>query len=196
MWRPESTSRQPAPTFQLDHDDSVSTWTVTAQEWIRSRGAQLDNLCTNVAVFDSEGRILLVQRASHDYWMPNHWEIPGGSAEYHDKSILHGAVRELWEETRLVATRIKRVIPENAGLDGGYAFRDGIRSLSFCRFSFEIQVETCEGVVLDPTEHQAYVWASEREVHEQRIGERRVPITDEPMRALILEAFRLSREAQ
>lgn len=35
------------------------------------------------------------------------WELPGGSAEpVKDKTLLHTAVRELWEETGLVARQI------------------------------------------------------------------------------------------
>ncbi|KAK3375627.1 NUDIX hydrolase domain-like protein [Lasiosphaeria ovina] len=180
MWRPPanhrplSNSTPPRP--------SPPPWTVPAQK---------DNLCTNVAVFDPRGRILLVQRARYDYWMPQKWEIPGGSAERSDESILHGAARELWEETQLVATGVRRVIAENQGPDGGYAFRDEIRGVRFCRFAFEVEGESCEGVILDPDEYQAYLWVGEDEVRDEKVGEREIPITDGSMRSLILEAIRL-----
>jgi hypothetical protein len=44
--------------------------------------------------------VLIVQRSATDY-VPNLWEIPGGSCDP-DKSILAGAVRELWEESDLL----------------------------------------------------------------------------------------------
>jgi 8-oxo-dGTP pyrophosphatase MutT (NUDIX family) len=189
MWRPESTTRRPLPISQLDFNPSIAPLFIPAQEWIKTHRPELDNLCTNVAVFNEKGHILLVQRASHDYWMPGKWEIPGGSAETKDKTLLFSAARELWEETGLVAKRIKRLIPEGKPPEMGYGFRDKVRGIEFSRFSFEVEVESCENVVLDPTEHQAFVWASRGEVEKGRVGELEIPVTDLPMQHLILEAF-------
>ncbi|KAK0619116.1 NUDIX hydrolase domain-like protein [Immersiella caudata] len=189
VWRPESTTRRPFPITHLTFDPSLTPWSVPAQEWIKSHRLELDKLCTNVAVFDEKGQLLLVQRANHDYWMPGKWEIPGGSAEVEDKNVLFSAARELWEETGLVATGIKRLIADGEVPEMGYVFRDEIRGIRFCRFSFEVEVESCQGVVLDVTEHQAFVWASREEVEKGMVGEMEIPVTDPPMRELILAAF-------
>lgn len=121
--------------------------------------------------------------------MPGKWEIPGGSAEPEDKNLLFSAARELWEETGLVATSVKRLIPEGDVPEMGYAFRDEIRGISFCRFSYEVEVESCEGVKLDPTEHQVFVWASREEVERGIVGGLEVVPTDASMRELIMAAF-------
>ena len=53
-------------------------------------------LAANAAIFDENGRILLVK---HTYGREN-WEIPGGVAEFNE-SIVQTAVREAREETGL-----------------------------------------------------------------------------------------------
>ena len=53
-------------------------------------------LAANAAIFDENGRILLVK---HTYGREN-WEIPGGMAEFNE-SIVQTAVREAREETGL-----------------------------------------------------------------------------------------------
>ncbi len=58
---------------------------------------------------DQQDKLLLLQRAVH-MGRPLTWEIPGGSVEAQDESVLHGMVRELWEETGLLVTRVVRSI--------------------------------------------------------------------------------------
>jgi len=53
-------------------------------------------LAANAAIFDEQGRILLVK---HTYGREN-WELPGGVAEFNE-SIVETAVREAREETGL-----------------------------------------------------------------------------------------------
>ena len=55
--------------------------------------------------------LLIIQRSATDY-VPNLWEIPGGSCDP-DESILAGTVRELWEESGLIATRVLRQVGES-----------------------------------------------------------------------------------
>ncbi len=72
----------------------------------------------------------------------------------------------------------------------GYSFWDEVRSINCCRFSFELQVKSCDVVVLGPTEHQEYVWASLEEVEQGKMGDLEIAIIDAPMRSPILSAFR------
>lgn len=82
-------------------------------------------------------RLLLVQRAPTDT-LPLKWEVPGGSVDIGlDVSLIYGAVRELWEETGLVARRVVR------DLDVYHEFyeetADG-RKLTWRMVIFEIEV--------------------------------------------------------
>jgi 8-oxo-dGTP pyrophosphatase MutT (NUDIX family) len=133
--------------------------------------------------------VLIVQRSATDY-VPNLWEIPGGSCD-HDESILAGAVRELWEESGLVATKVLRQVGES------YEWLE--EGTVWCKFSFEVEVEGME-VILDEEEHQAFFWVTEDECRKGEVmrDEKRTEIkwTNESQVAVILEGFRLRAAAQ
>ncbi|KAK0610841.1 NUDIX hydrolase domain-like protein [Immersiella caudata] len=193
----------PARSYEFQADDSVSPWKVTVRQWLQDRDPSppINGVATGAVVFNAEGRVLLVQRASHDS-MPNLWEVPGGAVDEEDATILHGAARELWEEAGLVLTRIHRFVPERMQDDRydikledmGYRFTNRAGTKTFCRFAFEAEVENCDQVTLDPDEHQDYVWASEEEVRAQKIGERGIPLTGPFGLSMLLTAFRLRKE--
>ncbi|KOS16769.1 hypothetical protein ESCO_004652 [Escovopsis weberi] len=56
-----------------------------------------------------EPRILLLRRAPEDSY-PLSWELPGGSVDATDRSVLHAAARELWEETGLAARHFRACV--------------------------------------------------------------------------------------
>ncbi|KAK3317704.1 NUDIX hydrolase domain-like protein [Cercophora scortea] len=181
---------------------SLAEFNMPAKEWLaqnatklQEKKLKLNGLATGVVVFNPAGKVLLVQRASHDS-MPNKWEIPGGAVDDDDATIVHGAARELREEAGLVATRFGPLV---TGFGDGRAnlhvFANRNATRWFCRFVFIADVGDCEAVKLDPNEHQDFVWAEEEEVREQRVDGREIPITHETMRAIILNAFRLKEEA-
>ena len=102
-------------------------------------------------------------------------------------------------------------IPEGVGgrnLDGGggsesemrlaqagYRFTNRLGTLVFVRYAFEAEVEGYT-VVLDPNEHQDFVWASEEEVAAERVGERAILLTGRAGRVMLLRAFALRREGR
>lgn len=55
-------------------------------------------------------RLLLVQRAVTERAFPNLWEVPGGSSEATDPTVLHSVAREVFEETGLHLTRVVRQV--------------------------------------------------------------------------------------
>ena len=55
-------------------------------------------------------RLLLVQRAATERAFPNLWEVPGGSSEGTDPTVLHSVAREVFEETGLHLTRFVRQV--------------------------------------------------------------------------------------
>lgn len=128
--------------------------------------------------------VLVVQRAATDY-VPNLWEIPGGSCDP-DESILAGVVRELWEESGLIATEVLRQV--------GRVHEWVEEGVVWCKFTFEVEVEGAE-VVLDKEEHQAFHWITEDECRKGEVVRdgKRIELnwTFEHQRAVILEGFRL-----
>jgi len=101
--------------------------------------------------------------------------VPGGAVEASDASLLHGAARELWEETGLVVRGVRRAVP--AGPAGGHAvfftLQGGTR---VCRFTFEVDVAAAAAEVrLNPEEHDGFVWASEDECRAGMAGGAALP---------------------
>lgn len=93
----------------------------------------------------SAPRLLLVQRATTERAFPNRWEIPGGSSESTDPTVLHSLAREVFEETGLHLTRVVRQvgtgvefrsIPSNVIIGDGGAKPVKV----FLKLTFEIEV--------------------------------------------------------
>lgn len=184
--------------FAAEIDASLASWDLPAKEWLRMHSGaitKVDGLATGNIVFNDEGKILLIQRASSDS-MPNRWEIPGGAVDDEDPTVLEGSARELWEEAGLIAKRFNHVVTEGPDQKPGQVYPNSTRTKKWCRFSFDVKVESCEHVKLDPKEHQAFAWATEDEIRTQLIGDCQHPITNQHMQALILEAFRLRKETR
>ncbi|KAK3350270.1 NUDIX hydrolase domain-like protein [Lasiosphaeria hispida] len=191
-------ARGAPPPSSFTYSESLAPWaTTTAQQWLEQHPdtiVKLNGICANVAVFDPEGCILLVQRAAHDT-MPNTWEIPGGAADKGDESILHGAAREVWEETGLVVTRFTGQIREGKAPMGGYVFGfvKGDASRFYCRYSFVAEVESCAAVTLDPKEHQDYVWANAQDIKSKKVGDRELAFdSNYQMRWLVGRALKIN----
>lgn len=208
----------PRRDFHFTFDPSLAPWNVTLEQWLRDHDPEghLYGVATGVVVFkdhdvngNKERKVLLVQRASTDS-MPDLWEIPGGAADVEDETILHAAARELWEESGLEAGRLVSFIPEVSGWEDGGAdiafdvdkgtgealsgmlFRNRTRTRKYCRFAFVGEVDwRTAAIVLDPNEHQDFVWASEEEVRSGRVGEKEIPFTVEGVKVLLLKAFAL-----
>ena len=196
----------PPSVFAFTFDPSLEPFNVSSQAWLTTNDKHFDGLAVAAVVFDDKGRVLLVQRAAHDS-MPNKWEVPGGAADDDDGTILRGAARELWEEAGLIATHFARLVPQPAVAPDegavaspgpaypghpGFVFSNRSGSKTMVRFAFQAEVESCAAVVLDPEEHQDYVWATEAEVRAGVMADGRlIPATVPATRVFILEAFRL-----
>lgn len=84
----------------------------------------------------TSSRLLLVQRAASEKAFPNLWEVPGGSSEHSDPTILHSVAREVFEETGLHLTRLVRQIGRGVEFSVG---RSGGPE-RWLKLSFEIEV--------------------------------------------------------
>lgn len=148
-------------------------------------------------------RILLVQRAATERAFPNLWEVPGGSAEYSDPSILHSVARETFEETGLRLTRVVRQVGD------GIVFT-ARGNKNWIKLLFEIEVAELHGVsiaeaaerdfsepvpiTLDPEEHQKYAWVAEDELKHCTVTSGPYPPTTEAQLQGVLLAFALRDE--
>lgn len=103
---------------------------------------------TPVLVSAPAPRLLLVQRAATERAFPNLWEIPGGSTETFDRSILHSVAREVFEETGLHLTRIVRQVGEGVEFQSAKQITDenGLSKprKSYLKLTFEIEVAEFE----------------------------------------------------
>lgn len=178
---------QPPQTFT--HDPSTGDFTVSKSAYLRANPSFPSLIATSALVLhrtpSSEPRILLLQRAPTDS-NPNKWEPPGGAVDDEDLSIVHGAARELWEETGLRAVRIGGPV----GVPHVFARSNGD---AVCRFYFAVKVEGGEEegieVKLDAREHQNALWATENEARDGKVGTTELVFVGKEVRTNLLAAF-------
>lgn len=96
----------------------------------------------------SAPRLLLVQRAATERAFPNLWEVPGGSSEATDPTVLHSVAREVFEETGLHLTRVVRQVGQGVEFTSSSNIVDqnGVprpRKV-FLKLTFEIEVAELE----------------------------------------------------
>ncbi|GIZ48239.1 hypothetical protein CKM354_001130700 [Cercospora kikuchii] len=173
----------------------VSSFATPPQTYLATRpDPRYSYIATGCFVFDRSEpevpRILLLQRSETDS-MPGCWEIPGGACDDDDESILHGAARELLEETGLTAIRIGPQI----GQGELFSSRSG---KMICKFKFFVEVELDDegrpsAVKLDPEEHQQYVWATQQEVEARSSGSKQLVFTTPDLENTILKSFSSSQ---
>jgi 8-oxo-dGTP pyrophosphatase MutT (NUDIX family) len=193
---------EPLPKFNFTFDPSLQELSIPMKTYL-SAHPEYDALATSCLVFhlpspsSSSGgvpvvpRLLVQKRSAHDS-MPGRWEIPGGGCDYEDETILHGAARELWEESGLVATRVKRRV-------GGEHVFFSRRGMRISKVNLEVEVEGGKGreppvVKLDPNEHEAYLWVSEEEARAGRKGDVEMRFTTKEQEDIIWEGFTRLRE--
>lgn len=100
-----------------------------------------------------DNKFLVTKRPSHDDYMPNFWDTPGGTIDFGEK-IIDALNREIKEETNLIV-KIGNVIFCYDHVSGNI------------RHQFEL-VYLCDyvdgEVKLDPKEHQEYRWVTLEEM--------------------------------
>ncbi len=181
------TTPAPAPPFTFP--PTLSPFNVTVQDYLAAH-PEKQHVVVGALVFlaGQEDKCLILQRSTTDF-MPNLWETPGGGTD-HDETVLEGAVRELREESGLIAKHVRRKV-------GVYEFVH--EGEVWWKVSFEVEVEGMD-VKLDAEEHQAYLWVSEEECRRGVVGvgkrEIKLEWTSEAQLKLILEGFQLRREGK
>ncbi|KAF2684532.1 hypothetical protein K458DRAFT_418096 [Lentithecium fluviatile CBS 122367] len=173
----------------FEYPASLQEYMIPEKEYFKQH-PEYQALCTGIVVFDKQGKLLLVQRASTEKAFPDFWEIPGGKVDDTDETLLHGAVRELKEETGLEATRIVRKVSEfwfdDRKVDG--------RVPRWVKHIFEMEVKDLGSIKVDPVEHQAYLFASEEDVIKEKAGDVELKYITPDNKVIKLEAFRHRRK--
>jgi 8-oxo-dGTP pyrophosphatase MutT (NUDIX family) len=103
---------------------------------------------------------------------------------------LQAAARELKEEAGLETTRVLRKVTQFTWTDE----RPGRPPETWLKVIFEMEVENMNEVVLDPVEHQKFLWASEEEIVNDAVGGVKLSYISPPNKAVKLEAFKMRRE--
>lgn len=216
--------------IQIHISPSLSHLAISLPTFL-SRNKQYTNLAVSSFIFrsytptTSAPHLLIVQRAASERSFPNLWEVPGGSCEASDPTILHSLARETFEETGLRLTKYIRQVGSGMDFVTGY----GMRQKKWRKLSFEIEVAEIESdeirggqsggygqagakvdvgeddlervngsgedgrggevtVTLDPEEHQAYAWVTEKEIKD---GKYSFMTTEQ--KDLMLESFTLRK---
>jgi 8-oxo-dGTP diphosphatase len=110
--------------------------------------ARIDKIVVGGIIPDQDGKILLVQRAASEKFLPNIWELPSGHVD-EGENLIDGLAREIYEETQY------RDISILSYLDYfDYTSRKG---KSVRQFNFLLAAPGTDPV-LEPKEHQAFAW--------------------------------------
>ncbi|KAF2198669.1 hypothetical protein GQ43DRAFT_443126 [Delitschia confertaspora ATCC 74209] len=165
---------------------SLAAYCVSEREYIQQH-PDYHILVVGAVVFHEE-RLLLVQRAASDTF-PNLQEFPGGKMDDIDETILHAVARELKEETGLEATKFVRKVGE---MDWQRKDRRTGENLKWLKLIFEVKVKEIN-VVLDPAEHQQYLFATEEEILNDKAKGVELSFISPLNKAIKLEAFKLRR---
>lgn len=171
---------------------------------------EIDAMITGALITNPRGEILLLRRAAHDSW-PLLWEVPGGSVDPTDANLIAAAVRELHEESGLAAKRVLRAVhmspaaalagakemdrvDESARMVGDVVlFKVG--EVRWGKLTVWVEVESWEGVRIDPEEHEDWAWVSEEEARRERFRDgREFEFVSDGVKRSVLEGFRLFNE--
>ncbi|OJD29573.1 nudix domain protein [Diplodia corticola] len=173
--------------------EELAHLSVSQQAYLQ-RHPQWQQLAVGALVFNA-GRLLLVQRSATERAFPNVWEVPGGSVDADDETVLHAVARELEEETGLHVTSIKHEV----GVGVQFRTGSGEKTTNWLKVAVEVEVaeQKAEAIAirLDPVEHQDYLWVEEEDVRRGEVNGTRLEFMTADQRALVLEGFRLRRPA-
>ena len=121
---------------------SLTRFAITPSEFLQENPT-FTNLAVGACIFaplvdrqsgTASPRLLLIQRAATERGFLNRWEVPGGSAEVGDPTLVHSVAREVFEETGLRLTRFLRAI------GNGIQFTTG-KNATWMKLTFEIEVQ-------------------------------------------------------
>jgi len=100
-----------------------------------------------------DGKYLVTHRASVNDYMPNFWDVPGGTVEFDEKAV-DALVREITEESGL-KVNVGKII---------FSF-DYLSNPERHQFQLVYECDYISGEIkLNPEEHDEYKWATVEEM--------------------------------
>jgi 8-oxo-dGTP pyrophosphatase MutT (NUDIX family) len=148
-------------------------------------------------------QILMLRRAMTDSF-PGIWEAPGGGVDFEDETILHGLVREVWEETGLRVKNVRcQIFDKDGSGKGGEVEFQGRRGNWWTKFCFlvdvmsekelgrtakEGEVQVDYGVAIDDEEHSEWAWFTREEMDA-------LPVVSEQAKEVNGNAFKAFEES-
>ncbi|KAH7039909.1 NUDIX hydrolase domain-like protein [Microdochium trichocladiopsis] len=107
----------PAPlhSFQFPFPSHMEQYLVSPADFIRQSHGRVHRVVAGTIVMHNISgttKVLLMQRSSHDY-MGSRWEVPGGSCDEDDQSIVGAAARELQEEAGLQIAKVLDIVEDD-----------------------------------------------------------------------------------
>ncbi|KAH6893469.1 NUDIX hydrolase domain-like protein [Thelonectria olida] len=201
-------NQQPPSSYTVS--SSLNPYTSSPAAFLKAN-PDIDCLIAGALVTNPNGHILLLRRAPTDSW-PNKWEVPGGCVDPTDASFVAAAVRELWEESGLVATHVKAPVGLLLSPDGtdeptgaredALALKDDIVLFRetgdmWGKLTAWMDVESCDAVTMRDDEHAEWAWVTEEEATTRRFADgRELDFVSEGVRMTVLEGFRLWKESR
>ncbi|MDO8604558.1 MAG: NUDIX hydrolase [bacterium] len=105
-------------------------------------------LIVHTVIFNDKNEVLITRRASTDDFLPEHWDIPGGTLEDGEDPQI-GAIREAKEETNLDVQE-PCLFFQKSNIDTG-------KNKQFVTLVFLAKYSGGE-IVLDQRSHDEYKW--------------------------------------
>lgn len=100
-----------------------------------------------------DGKYLVTKRPFDDDYMPDYWDIPGGTLKFQE-NIKDGLTREIFEETKL-KVKIGKIL-------FCFDFPSGLDRHQF-QIVYECDYESGE-VTLNPEDHEEFKWVTVEEI--------------------------------
>ncbi|CAJ2499845.1 Uu.00g026980.m01.CDS01 [Anthostomella pinea] len=173
--------------------DRLRPYQVTPTTYIANHASNIRTTSHIVAaaIVVHSNRILLLQRAPHKF-VPLTWEVPGGKCDPSDETVVAAAIRELREESGLVARNVVDVVRAYQWIDAGEVWE---------KVTFLVEVErgsSNEGeeeptVTLELFEHADFAWVSKVDAVADRCGDIPLVWTSAEQKKAVLEAFEVVR---
>ncbi len=121
-----------------------------------------------IFVYNSQDKILILQRGGVSNFQRGLWELPGGKV-HTGESLISAVRRELWEETHLdievpeqEGSYDERIMVVNAEEDNGYSEQTARTWVAVT--STALEALPADVFASDQAEHSAYMWSTPEEL--------------------------------